>query len=865
MQVFASVPCRGGVRRQRSDLKYVHVATVNVTSLAKNLEAVHLLEADCIGVSEARVTRMEQDIIARQLAARRCQVLWSRPVAAGHRGNSGRSGGTAIIAREGWCLRAAELSLELEAPGDFWNAAILESRDAAICITVVAYYGHPEQRRRTCRDLARIGEVAAILDMPLIVLTDCNIDDSDPEKIDEHLALQDAALVLHRREGLALQNTHFGHHRASRIDRVFVSEGLAHAIIDCRPCRTTLLSGHAPVQATLELAAVPVLVQQPPAPIPLQPIDSWKDSDEAKVYADYLQKQLEETQGDLDLMLQYWSTCWEQYLKARAGLQDSRPERCTHQTPVQEHLQTTRPRMSKILRRLANYVADLRKLAHDDDPGHRRFTATWARLRRATLPLAARYGVPPLTVDQQDPMEVIKDVLQKSYRFYMTVWQDELRKEQHERLLLARERLCKNKGINRSTSRIMRQAQINTPTYVLDGNQVKRDYKGMLEIIHRDWAPYYAEQLPDPDPQWVREHVQSLPSHPCHCVPLTADDLIQTLGKANLNAVPGPDGWRTRELHALPRVAMVQLAFLYQCMEQQGRFPLIMTSVLDCNAGQERGAFQSYWSTTHCHLGSLLPLICGGAIPDAQGSGMRASCLPRSSHTCQVDLRNRLASPLRSTSTPAAPRSSATCQGTPSLPQWTRAKRSLPSTESNCGNSLNTCGMPSTLTQLLESGYSQGHSRYRLDGRFVHHCPHQLARGVHQGCSMSVVAFQAVQLPAIRLLQEKHPGVTPVVYADDMTLLATSRPELEAAIADLLLYYKSTYIQLNHSKTQFWTTSPDRSPIQVGRGKHCSPVHHCDLGTPLPYRRGHCKSGWCPVTEEANGGSGYRHSYPGAQ
>ena len=109
---------------------------------------------------------------------------------------AGRSGGFAILVREGWHLHPIHPHLELEAAAHNWIAARAASKDGQHDILVLAYYGHPESLDQTERDLRRIRLWAEVLQHPLVLCIDGNIDDADQHHLPHTIELQDAAVLL---------------------------------------------------------------------------------------------------------------------------------------------------------------------------------------------------------------------------------------------------------------------------------------------------------------------------------------------------------------------------------------------------------------------------------------------------------------------------------------------------------------------------------------------------------------------------------------------------------------------------------------------------------------------------------------------
>eukprot|EP00971_Amphidinium_carterae_P229122 4544818-Amphidinium_carterae.4 len=66
--------------------------------------------------------------------------------------------------------------------------------------------------------------------------------------------------------------------------------------------------------------------------------------------------------------------------------------------------------------------------------------------------------------------------------------------------------------------------------------------------------------------------------------------------------------------------------------------------------------------------------------------------------------------------------------------------------------------------------YDACHFRWRCRGKIVHDTTFQLRTGIAQGRSLSVLAFQAMQLPLVLRLNAMFPSVHICVYVDDVTL-----------------------------------------------------------------------------------------------
>ena len=134
--------CRGGRPRARHS-QALRITQLNPTSVQKHFNSIASIEGEILALTETKAADLDQHIITRRCRAHRLQVLWGEPV--GTVGTiAGRSGGVAIIVREGWHLRPLQPHLELEAAPRNWIAARAVSKDGQCDVLVMAYYGHPE-------------------------------------------------------------------------------------------------------------------------------------------------------------------------------------------------------------------------------------------------------------------------------------------------------------------------------------------------------------------------------------------------------------------------------------------------------------------------------------------------------------------------------------------------------------------------------------------------------------------------------------------------------------------------------------------------------------------------------------------------
>ena len=68
----------------------------------------------------------------------------------------------------------------------------------------------------------------------------------------------------------------------------------------------------------------------------------------------------------------------------------------------------------------------------------------------------------------------------------------------------------------------------------------------------------------------------------------------------------------------------------------------------------------------------------------------------------------------------------------------------------------------------VEQMYTMGCTTFRISGRHVAEHSHRLRRGVHQGCPLSVVFFNGIQIPVAVMIEREFPEAGVIIYADDV-------------------------------------------------------------------------------------------------
>ena len=112
-------------------------------------------------------------------------------------------------------------------------------------------------------------------------------------------------------------------------------------------------------------------------------------------------------------------------------------------------------------------------------------------------------------------------------------------------------------------------------------------------------------------------------------------------------------------------------------------------------------------------------------------------------------------------------------------------------------------GFPNRLIQTMRQLYGQGQGRLRLAGQAVHPQQLRLQRGIHQGCPLSVLAFNILLKPMCdRVAAECNAEL--LVFADDVTIKAATYEDLCHATQIVTQHFESLHFRLNETKTQYW-------------------------------------------------------------
>ena len=406
-----------------------------------------------------------------------------------------------------------EISAELEAERKNWNVALFEHEITRSRIILGVYYGHPDARATTARDLARLAELLQATGEPYLVAGDINISDEDDVLTPDEACWLDAHAWMAQREGQTPAATFFTKNAARRIDRIFIEPSMAmhmrRAYIDDQ----VYFPGHVAIGIELEVRNVKLAVQ-----VSRPSLVKGKQADmAAKDRA--LQEALEATadvnwHGEIDEVYEQWSTVWESYLLQAYGHSRRQPRMKGRRAPIRTlYVSPLAPKRNLWMRRLSNMLGTIRRLRQMLATHYFGDERLWAKLTRASKPISARYGVPPLNIELQgQPLEVIEQVLDATATFYHKVLKTELSHNRMEAKNDFRIRLAMNQGINRTTSRLLRPRGMGLPKIFDEQKVVIAHPAEVIDRVQSAWSQYFQATADEPTEEWLREQQRSPPS-----------------------------------------------------------------------------------------------------------------------------------------------------------------------------------------------------------------------------------------------------------------------------------------------------------------------------------------------------------------
>ena len=756
---------RGGTRIRGARPKLTFVA-LNATSAMAHWRSFAGIAADFLLLTETRCTGPEQTIISNALKHFDWIPHWGPPVVVRPPGGmAGRSGGTAIVARSFW-EKVDDLEVMCEAPRHHVQSHIFQNQfNKALC-AVIVYYGHPEMKETTMRDLMRLHLAAEESELDIVVGGDINISDQDD----------------FQRHQTQLQDTYHAGRAARRIDRLFLSRGLLPSLIDVFVDPTTYVPGHSAIGFTCEMRHSEYLVQvaRPSLLRPLQaPVEGLQ---EQEAMASRKWNDLRPTL-ELDDMYRPWSGIWEAYLRYKYSIRE--PYTQTKGLVVKTRLRTSSPfkmKLSHWMRRLANYIADLRVLRAHHAAG-RNVTKLWQRTVRSSKPIATRYGTPHLDMElAHQPEEVIQTVLKQTQQHYVKIWDAEIRMHRYDLRCKFKQKLATNSGVNKTVSRLLKGDEIKYPVIASDAGS-EADPKKVTELVHNGWSAYFGKEPDEPSLQWAESTLKNVKKQTPDQLPLLCPrDLYKAIHQKNATTSPGPDSWHMRELQDLPLEATTGLTEILAEAEHQGRLPRDMVEGWMALVPKSKEASSPL---------AVRPISILSCVYRAYAS-LRASQLQPWAGVAyhewqQAFIQGR--SPRRHLSSLNLMLDEAKAGGVEKYVISMDASKAFPSiNRRQAALLLREAGYPPQIIQIVESLYSEGQIRMRYAGSIVLEEPMKIRSGIHQGCPLSVLCFNMILAPLCEQLQKEAGVRFAVVFADDISVAVDSYDQLQLSLRIILDY-----------------------------------------------------------------------------
>ena len=791
---------RGGAGN--SDFRLV---TVNCTSLISSWMGILESAGEFTVVVETRATSAHQSMITKRAMMEGFTCAWGAPVPTSPDGSiAGRSGGILILAQKGWQLQEIH-ALELEAPRPHWLMIEAIHPQLQEHFVLLAYYGHPDCHARSLRDLARAGELTKVVDYPMYIVGDFNL----PKHLTDHMddtTVVDAAIIHANRTGISPEPTFYSTTTGpSRPDRIFMPRNVCDALVDVNVLEHYGVAGHLALEAVIRRSSAEHLVAMALPALNLQTKAS-NAAEEAEFMhnAECAWRNVLLTK-DVDVVYEQWSATWENYLATfYEGNDNHVTGRGVAVKPAHKSYSPLRPCLTKCSRRLAVFVRRVETLLRGPkDPVAA--ACLWQKITRASVPMANKYGVPELPTDASAE-NIHEKVLRSTLGHYRKALAEEHRRNAAERIQKYRDLLNKTKGINKKVSGILKKSWFGIPKLSSNGGVIG-DPSLVLDAAVEEWKQFFDGDPAPASESWHQQYVRSLPKTVFPMQRITGKDIRASLARAKKQTAPSADSWRMSELSALPDVALDQLASLFTLMEEVGVVPSSM-----------RTSWTALTSSSPEPIPALKlrPIAVLSAVWRAYGmtrlnllSPYLIDFFPES--ICAY-LPNRSAQKAAIRVMQLAERAiMETDLGQPNLVHIVGldASKAFPSISRMQMTALmRAVGMDSALIAILDSFY-QGQTSYRVGGRYCHGVPHVLRRGVHQGCPLSVMMYNLIQLPIAATIANKYDMVQCCIYADDVVLTSTCAQQLQQCLNEVTSYMQKAGVKINADKSVYWTTMPD--------------------------------------------------------
>ena len=432
----------------------------------------------------------------------------------------------------------------------------------------------------------------------------------------------------------------------------------------------------------------------------------------------------------------------------------------------------------------------------------------WSRITRNSIGLTKWYGTPELHQLHLTSDEAAIQILQTSMEHFEKILAEEWRHRQHHYSLEFRQRLHEHGGANKQVTKLL-TGGIKKGKLIHEGREIT-SMQEQLRIAAEAWKHFVSQPPMRDDGSW-KTSFPTTPLRGCtELPPITWQELKAKLKQMKTRSSPGPDGWRVLELRALPDRSLMQLCRLLNRMEAQQQVPPMLSttwsallpvtkakaSALDmrpialasviwrCYAGARCRALQDWMDT--CMPDQLYAYRRGrSAGQAAMKLGLavdNAALRGQQLHIISLDASKAF----------------------PAVSRW------------QLFHVMRKRGCSNKVLSTLESFYSHCTTVYRIMGKYITRGPAHPARGILQGCPLSVLCFSALQEPLIEFLQRYFPEIELAIYADDVSYWSTNKEMLQMATPHILRFYEYAGITLNPGKTQYWTLQQNEESFAFG-------------------------------------------------
>ena len=821
---------RGGtraLRRQNGMGSIIYVAVCNVTALIPRWQTAFSMTGDIVALVETRTDRQAMGWLRNAARARGWTTEWSTPVPPAERriggGMAGKSGGVCLMTSDSWRHIGSLDDLQLAAPATHVAKGSYMASNGAGVLDIVAYYGHPTERQRTVEDLRAMEAYAWSSRTPLLVMGDFNLGEDEFNGATEGLADVGAwwAQAHMQEPEPTYLPTNGG--RPTRVDRIWLTSPLLRSVLHFSVTDELDAPGHRTLRTMLEMRPALTLDSTAGSKLPSRaPSHQLRAQDIAHIQNGW--NRLLQSTDDIDVLYEWWALNWEMYIA-----NDPKHVPCRNRVASvrQTEHNTWQPRMPLHMRRLANYIEHLRHARSMASIGREAKNA-WRHIRAAGFKMAAMYGAPTIDLHGVGVENCVDASLDQLIDYFSKVHNDMLRFDRAQRKQQYREGLHERGGINGRVRALLRGSAGDITLRTRQGQLVWDDLS-ILQEAYTMWSDYFGKPSRAAKDDWQTRYI-TVPQQPEHDPgPLTTQQVQSAIAAASNGKVPGPDTWRYEELKMLPTEAIAQLCVIFNRAEDCGRLPYLICQSWTALIGGEGVV------PTATKLRPISTLSCVYKIYMASRlmsirtwlDGVFPPCI--CSYLTQRDARANMMQVLK-----RVEQSQIREDGDDVVIVSLDASKAFPSVSRlQLASILRHLGMKQSILSVVLSAYEQGWTRLRLRGRTVHRQRHQLLRGIHQGCPMSVIMFLAIQLPAVWLMEQRGLDVQLVIFADDVTVVANTMAEAQRAVTLLEEYYATVDIQLNASKTQVFSARGHRLSLGIGGGQVEATKEIKVLGIPI--------------------------------